>query len=203
MVLKTTKQKIHKQPKKYRYIKIEENDFKLLIETLYNDSESTVFNEQLRKDVKKALANLSVFEEEDVLFINETIIPNWFKKSHVEELTNKKITTKDFKEFKEYLDGCVGFAASISEDIEVLYDSFLEDKKNRKKNKKILESVKMIVDNLPLHLYKKKEELEKDAVLTEIKKQLKLSDKKYDIITDYAWALYENRKKAAKKIVAG
>lgn len=203
MVPKTTKQKIQKQPKKYRYIKIEENDHKLLMEILYNDSESMVFDEQLRKDVKKALANLSMLEEEDVLIINKTIIPNWFEKSHIEELTNKKITNKDFLSFKEYLDGCSGFADSISEDIEVLYDAFLTNKKQQKKNQKMLENVKMTIDNLPTHLYDEKEQLAKSDVLKEIKKKLKLSDKTYDIITDYAWALYENRKTAAKKIVAG
>jgi hypothetical protein len=54
---------------------------------------------------------------------NEVLIPNWFLKSHIEEIIGKKISNKKFKEFIEFVKES-SIPDEISENIRVWYSDF-------------------------------------------------------------------------------
>lgn len=58
-----------------------------------------------------------------ILDTEKDIVPNWFQKEDLEDLTNLEISDKEFLEFKEFVEDS-NLADSISEDIRQLWLDF-------------------------------------------------------------------------------
>ena len=54
--------------------------------------------------------------------LEDNIIPNWFNKKHIEELTGKKLTKKKFQAFKEFCED--NMAGEVSNKILDYWEAF-------------------------------------------------------------------------------
>lgn len=57
----------------------------------------------------------------------KTIVPNWFKKEHIEDLCDVKLTKKRFMEFKAFVDNNDALVSSISDDIRTCWFDFKKE----------------------------------------------------------------------------
>ena len=114
------------------YLELPKDDMNFIIETLIMDSDSGAFDKDIRSRLGKIVLKFRVHQADEILNLKEAIVPNWFFKENIEELTGKKISKQRFDDFKKWIDGSPSFADSISADIADEFETFARYSRNKK-----------------------------------------------------------------------